>query len=289
MLIWTTKIIFQLTASQGGWRLTIRLVRRVLNFNSQPHKEADDNFLWATFILDVFQLTASQGGWQSCMLQINVTWSFQLTASQGGWRAFWSSSWTCKKISTHSLTRRLTEYSPKKLKFVRYFNSQPHKEADFYLWQKESDSHISTHSLTRRLTLRRLTLLWFRIYFNSQPHKEADLTALPIPLIAPIFQLTASQGGWRRWVLTVGMRMLFQLTASQGGWRNGGTIFLFAHCIFQLTASQGGWLHARRSFDALPDFNSQPHKEADGWEYVTVQLCPYFNSQPHKEADDPWT
>ena len=87
------------------------------------------------------------------------------------------------------------EYSPKKLKFVRYFNSQPHKEADFYLWQKESDSHISTHSLTRRLTLRRLTLLWFRIYFNSQPHKEADLTALPIPLIAPIFQLTASQGG----------------------------------------------------------------------------------------------
>ena len=33
-------------------------------------------------------------------------------------------------ISTHSLTRRLTTGSEKKLTGRRYFNSQPHKEAD---------------------------------------------------------------------------------------------------------------------------------------------------------------
>ena len=77
---------------------------------------------------------------------------FQLTASQGGWPVSKVTAPRKEKISTHSLTRRLTPAAelvsePIKLfqltasqggwpgitrvvKFLTYFNSQPHKEAD---------------------------------------------------------------------------------------------------------------------------------------------------------------
>ena len=78
-------------------------------------------------------------------------------------------------ISTHSLTRRLTVNKISVLQNNKYFNSQPHKEADgqsansyikrliFQLtasqggWQRinmlfSNKPNISTHSLTRRLT-----------------------------------------------------------------------------------------------------------------------------------------
>ena len=54
-----------------------------------------------------------------------------------------------------------------------YFNSQPHKEADFLLSKPGSQV---TH-------------------FNSQPHKEADVVRSPLYLHFVVFQLTASQGG----------------------------------------------------------------------------------------------
>ena len=79
----------------------------------------------------------------------------------------------------------------------RYFNSQPHEEADGTRIEHISRNHrISTHSLTRRLTYsgkcplvkrdisthsltRRLTMIHQNIelrfvHFNSQPHEEAD-------------------------------------------------------------------------------------------------------------------
>ena len=55
-------------------------------------------------------------------------------------------------ISTHSLTRRLTEYLAVYAPGNQHFNSQPHKEAD------------SSALLTPAA----------QDYFNSQPHKEAD-------------------------------------------------------------------------------------------------------------------
>ncbi len=77
---------------------------------------------------------------------------------------------------------------------------------------------------------------------------------------------------------------------------------------FQLTASQGGWPHLAGWPLSVPYFNSQPHKEADGWNITRmrmliifqltasqggwlcsrtgIELMMYFNSQPHKEADD---
>ena len=38
-------ILFQLTASQGGWLRLCRSLQHQLYFNSQPHKEADSNFI----------------------------------------------------------------------------------------------------------------------------------------------------------------------------------------------------------------------------------------------------
>ena len=55
-------------------------------------------------------------------------------------------------ISTHSLTKRLTLLDCKHNNGFRYFNSQPHEEADLYHAQ----------------------LLCMAQYFNSQPHEEAD-------------------------------------------------------------------------------------------------------------------
>ena len=58
-------------------------------------------------------------------------------------------------------------------KSVRYFNSQPHKEADFF------QASVSERNLN----------------FNSQPHKEADGEWVDVGIGREIFQLTASQGG----------------------------------------------------------------------------------------------
>ena len=57
-------LAFQLTASQGGWRMNQRV----------------DLFKWA------FQLTASQGGWLDLKTYCKHSTVFQLTASQGGWQ-----------------------------------------------------------------------------------------------------------------------------------------------------------------------------------------------------------
>ena len=144
---------------------------------------------------------------------------FQLTASQGGWHTvlFWDTLQNF--ISTHSLTRRLTICWAGKQRTPAYFNSQPHKEADTSSTRDTQKQVISTHSLTRRLTrrntrkgvginisthslTRRLTSSKtlqgiLDCYFNSQPHKEADGINDIYRIQNRIFQLTASQGGWR--------------------------------------------------------------------------------------------
>ena len=57
---------------------------------------------------------------------------------------------------------------------VTDFNSQPHKEADTAIRPVCSADGISTHSLTRRLTRKPVNRPIPGRYFNSQPHKEAD-------------------------------------------------------------------------------------------------------------------
>ena len=145
----------------------------------------------------------------------------------------------CKKISTHSLTGRLTEVddeanwtkafqltAPQGGWLVtnhltdtkEYFNSQPHKGADGAF---EDSCKLSYD-------------------FNSQPHKGADPAFGDIWLDSSISTHSPTRG------LTPRIQMLiwcslFQLTAPQGGWR-----FVLRHFAvkkqFQLTAPQGGWL-----------------------------------------------
>ena len=58
----------------------------------------------------------------------------------------------CEKISTHSLTKRLTVVVDYAMEYTS----------------------ISTHSLTKRLTITIQELRVYLAYFNSQPHEEAD-------------------------------------------------------------------------------------------------------------------
>ena len=77
-------------------------------------------------------------------------------------------------ISTHSLTKRLTQLRQKMKKLMLHFNSQPHEEADLTHGRKifhksnfnsqpheEADYHSPQSSHLPE-------------YFNSQPHEEAD-------------------------------------------------------------------------------------------------------------------
>ena len=97
-----------------------------------------------------------------------------------------------------------------------YFNSQPHKEADFFRFQFLSQHSISTHSLTRRLTAIIVQHPAFPKNFNSQPHKEADILSVTMSDAVAI----STHSLTRRLTLVKAQfldYLLFQLTASQGG------------------------------------------------------------------------
>ena len=275
-------MILYLTAGLfGGYNETIKFEELGISTHSLTRRLTTSG--WLAAFCSLFQLTASQGGWQGRYRSIQTNMVFQLTASQGGWLPlipFWIS---LRAISTHSLTRRLTNTKQKYrwtssfqltasqggwLRRIRescvkgYFNSQPHKEADHKcVWLCN----------------------WLE-YFNSQPHKEADNFHQFFQLIPEISthsltrRLTISrQGNYHMYI--------FQLTASQGGW----LIYIYIKAIlglFQLTASQGGW-RLTRYCAVLHDFyfNSQPHKEADSVSIQCIFRHGNFNSQPHKEAD----
>ena len=99
------------------------------------------------------------------------------------------------RISTHSLTRRLTGSS---FGFICLEDISTHsltRRLTSATFLEVRCCNISTHSLTRRLTTYFITRLIMFHYFNSQPHKEADGRAVTSRVIEILFQLTASQGG----------------------------------------------------------------------------------------------
>ena len=274
---------FQLTASQGGWRVTRSwktswlaisthsLTRRLTIFAlSEDHCMCISTHSLTRRLTEenqrilcerVFQLTASQGGWQEILLTSYPPITFQLTASQGGWLPlipFWIS---LRAISTHSLTRRLTEENQRILceRVFQLTASQggwPQMRVIVQLagvfqltasqggWQ--FSSILPAHSRN----------------FNSQPHKEADnqqtgkLSHVHISTHSLTRRLTdlhihqSNSGTISTHSLTRRLTtdtllcsppwFLFQLTASQGGWQCLHTVH-FSSRKFQLTASQGGW------------------------------------------------
>ena len=143
-------------------------------------------------------------------------------------------------ISTHSLTRRLTDMLYPLKALPHNFNSQPHKEADNTTKTLEILKQLFQLTASQggwHYWLSQLRLLIH--HFNSQPHKEAD----DLYGLAPVGVYISTHSLTRR--LTIERRTIcwqgtFQLTASQGGWRaiSLSTVLI---CSFQLTASQGGW------------------------------------------------
>ena len=142
---------FQLAASRGGWPLRHPSQHFHLHFNSQPHEEADINSKDPAGECELFQLAASRGGWHTLLFDMQGTFHFNSQPHEEA-DANWYNFETVRRISTRSLTRRLT---------LRCMFAPALKD-------------ISTRSLTRRLTVINQFTCVFFAYFNSQPHEEAD-------------------------------------------------------------------------------------------------------------------
>ena len=165
-----------------------------------------------------FQLTASRRGWPYVLNVNRWRYKFQLTASRRGWPGF----------------------SIKALLSFKYFNSQPHEEADGILFVLHYQVLLFQLTASRRGWRRKFTkaaLLW---YFNSQPHEEADAMAFTLHPCDLYFNSQPHEEADVSHTRTQDHNVLFQLTASRRGWRNLWVLWNW-HC----------------------NFNSQPHEEAD--------------------------
>ena len=204
-------------------RLTRQLRRRLLlflHFNSQPHEEADGSKESEPCDGWIFQLTASRRGWQFSML-----YSKPLIF-----------------ISTHSLTKRLTEEATKILQMVAFQLTASRRG-----WHKKSQSNkkLLTFQLTasRRGWLRtRTSRSWPTTYFNSQPHEEADDFLSLWYLVRNISthsltkRLTSGRAIRPRVALFISTH---SLTKRLTKWHS----HISTASIFQLTASRRGWRH----------------------------------------------
>ena len=165
------------------------------------------------------------------------------------------------KISTHILTKRMTQQNLSKIDSWNYFNSHPHEEDDCFVFASVIMWHISTHILTKRMTL--LCMLWIKY---------------------ATFQLTSSRRGWRMvsWVECPKNKISTHiLTKRMTKSVNSGCAFI----TFQLTSSRRGWLQQYQFRVHLWYFNSHPHEEDDDTVNVNSLLHQYFNSHPHEEDD----
>ena len=187
-----------------------------------------------------------------------------------------------------------------------YFNSQPHKEADFFslcLFPTYCKFQLTASQggwrcynlLVEYLMLFQLTASqggwrhehtrFFRFSCISTHSLTRRLTTInSLVWFSDIFQLTASQGGWRGWAMEHKKIELFQLTASQGGWRSWSER-LIRELYFNSQPHKEADTRNRRCNYGIIHFNSQPHKEADLKIWRKNAWKRYFNSQPHKEAD----
>ena len=164
-------------------------------FNSRPHEEVDITACpgFNPTIISTHDLTKRSTAWAVKAVRTAI---FQLTTSRRGRpppqhyyiKKYW--------ISTHDLTKRSTQSSLTSLtnpttfqlttsrrgrlltdapyRKVRYFNSRPHEEVDWYAWSISLQSVISTHDLTKRSTSPTNSDSCNIRHFNSRPHEEVD-------------------------------------------------------------------------------------------------------------------
>ena len=170
-----------------------------------------------------FQLTASRRGWQKYSELYEKARIFQLTASRRGWQQVVEQIHVVSDISTHSLTKRLTNRNPETycskifqltasrrgwLSFSEYFwlTRIFQLTASRRGWPAKNDGEHTLDAF--QLTASRRGWPWCRtlkrtqMYFNSQPHEEAD-SRHSLRCGVELFQLTASRRGWRHRRCTV--------------------------------------------------------------------------------------
>ena len=190
-------LIFQLTSSRGGWLDNSEI--------SLPSS--------------IFQLTSSRGGWLTLFLYLMRCLIFQLTSSRGGWQTTQSQPMASKNfnshpheeddnayvfystmffISTHILTRRMTEHGFIRAKNHWHFNSHPHEEDDIAVITIVGIGNISTHILTRRMTFPSIPAIALRV-ISTHILTRRMTQVNGISGIIFIFQLTSSRGGWLVW------------------------------------------------------------------------------------------
>ena len=136
------------------------------HFNSQPHEEADFDlfFIFRNNHISTRSLTRRLTA-VPCAPESDIV--FQLAASRGGW--------------LHLALR---------LERVRYFNSQPHEEADITEYDVTLVGIISTRSLTRRLTYHRKR--WIIISIISTRSLTRRLTSNSTPVSSTLHISTRS-------------------------------------------------------------------------------------------------
>ena len=169
-----------------------------MHFNSQPHEEADYKKILRGIDYQIFQLTASRRGWLSARAVYGSSGLFQLTASRRGWHTGRPGADTVDFISTHSLTKRLTN-----IRFRRGCRCLFQLTASRRGWRKLSDCLKNARKF--QLTASRRGWRWWLI----------------TPWSTPVFQLTASRRGWlclhyirRDWVFISTHSLTKRLTAT---------------------------------------------------------------------------
>ena len=122
-------------------------------------------------------------------------------------------------ISTHILTKRMTDRYIQLCYMFQYFNSHPHEEDDNFNNLLRSGIDISTHILTKRMT---------------------EVDRVSVELIPISTHILTKRMTWNYAALY--RNCLFQLTSSRRGW-----LVLYSRRLmnnpFQLTSSRRGWLY----------------------------------------------
>ena len=149
------------------------------------------------------------------------------------------------------------------LRFLKYFNSQPHEEADVLkLVFRQPDQTfqltasrrgwLSVFSTSKTILVFQLTasrrgwrhsiksIVFCLIISTHSLTKRLTTLLVSVAFRYVKFQLTASRRGWRFPELILNYLIAFQLTASRRGWQgaDGKSSYTW---IFQLTASRRGW------------------------------------------------
>ena len=253
---------FQLTSSRRGWH-DGRCVKSCCSyFNSHPHEE--DDVFSSPQVSFYKHFNSHPHEEDDILLEMNyiIIWRFQLTSSRRGWHGkYWKTFWILyisthiltkrmteaimtknreSRISTHILTKRMTGRSGRVRQEEEHFNSHPHEEDDFGM--PKNSPRIS--------------------YFNSHPHEEDDMVGQSYVLhnIISTHILTKR--------MTDSNVIIFCFTDyfnSHPHEEDDNTLIcmITSVAIFQLTSSRRGWPVPITGSSWLRNFNSHPHEEDD--------------------------